>query len=452
MLGAAMNQDDLASYEQRERAYVRQHGRRAVVDGFVDDATKIYVDLDLSSHLGFHRGGAPLSALLLLYEQTVVYVPPSSRQSIEYRMGMSWDHILMLIERGSIQPIIGHPLHYAGKGYFDDLMTFHPPSIWARGDELARRFAHGDEYWALARRIVPIDEMCAQPWIRAKWRRHFPRVSAENLAERIRTEIYTNFVDLCIYGYEPIACDLVALADRGWAARRILELSELLTYPTLMGLGGTANYGLSAASAIEAALQRGYIGSPDIRFLGPEVDILLNGLAIKVPTDLDPDLVVQFHQDGMASKLWRSLEELELLVAEEVAPPEDELVESAVTAQRAVETTMREIRSVGYGAMRSKAERIVRPWTDMTLKIGSAAALAAATHAPLGNDWMSAGIAGASGSSLLAVLKKFDDVTAAVERRVVDFIAERRTSKLATQMWWLAKWRQEVLNKSSRRP
>jgi hypothetical protein len=445
-----MHIDDLATYEERERDFVRLNGAKAVADGFVNDATKIYCDQGMSSRLAFCRSGAPLAALLLLYEETVVYIPPSTKEAIEARLRLNWEDMLMLVDRGCIRPIIGHPLHYARKAHFNDLLSFKPPSVWARGDELARRFASGDEYWALAREVVPIEEMSAEPWIQAKWRKHFPNLSSRSLLGRIQTEIYTNFVDLCIYGYEPIARDLAALPDRAWGARRILELSELLTYPTLMGLGGTANYGLATASAVEEAMRHEYLGNPDIRVLGPEIDILLEGLAINVPTDLDPELVVQFHEDGMAHRLWRSLEELELQVAETRTRRMDALVDSAVTAEQIVQSTMREVKSIGYGARRARTEKLVRPWTDLSLKVGSAAALAAAARAPLGNDWMNAALAGVGATSLLAALKKFDDITAAVEGRVVDLIAERRTSKLATQLWWLSDWRRRQQGISTR--
>jgi hypothetical protein len=81
---------------------------------------------------------------------------------------------------------------------------------------------------------------------------------------------------------------------------------------------------------------------------------------------------------------------------------------------------MREVKSIGYGARRARTQKIVRPWTDLSLKAGSAAALAVAARAPLGNDWMNAALAGVGVTSLLVALKKFDDITVAIEGEAWD--------------------------------
>jgi hypothetical protein len=439
-----MKTDDLLAYEERERAFVRANGDRAVTNGFVTDTRCIYSDRRLPGSLAFHRSGAPLAALLLLYEKTVVYIPPTTRDKIEARIGFPWSDLLTLVDRGCIQPIIGHPAHYARKPFFDDLLSFDPPSVWARGDELARRFANADEYWAMTPSVLPLPQMCAVKWVRAKFRRHFPSLSEKSLSERIATELCTNFVDLCIYGYEPLARDIAGLSDHDWSARRILEISELLTYPTLMGLGGTANYGLASSAAIDEAISAGQLSTTDVREIPPEAQILLDGLSINVPSNLNADLVVQFHHDGMAKPLWHALEELETQVAAS-AGESGSLVDSAVVAERLMNATMRELRGVGFRRQIGQSQRQL-PWVDLTVKVGAAALLTVATHAPIGSDWMTDALAGAQFAGTLYALKFADRITARVERRVSEAITARTSSRLATQLWWLTEWRRGAVH------
>ncbi|WP_410628185.1 hypothetical protein [Amycolatopsis sp. cmx-8-4] len=440
-----MKIDDLLRYEETERDYVRTHGHRAVFDGFVSDATKIYADRLVPDRLGFHRAGAPLSALLLLYEQTVVYVPPTSKEVVQQRLGMKWDQFLALVERGCVQPIIGHPSHYARKAHINDLFSFKPPSVWARGDELARRFANADEHWEVAQRVLPLEEMVREAWVHAKYKKHFPHLTEKNLRERIATEICTNYVDLCIYGYEPIATGLATLPDRAWSVRRLLEASELLTYPTLMGLGGTPNYGISAPVAVAEAAGSEYLCLPEIRQFGPEVQLLLEGLALQVPTTMDVDTLVQFHQDGMARHLWSALQNLEYRVATAQATELDELVDSAVVAEQIIQSTLQDVRGVTFGSLRSAARRRVHPWTDLTVKLGSTLGVTAAAHGPLGLDWLNAALAGAQFAGLMFAFKGYDRLTAAAEKRLVEHLMRRKTSSLAVQLWWLSNWQHRQL-------
>src|SRR4051812_30044591 len=178
------------------------------------------------------------------------------------------------------------------------------------------------------------------------------------------------------------------MSDPGWSARRLLEISELLTYPTLMGLGGTANYSLSSAGAIEEAARHQYTGRAEFRSVGPEAHLLLDGLSISTPSHLDADLITQFHRDGMSRRLWQALEKLETQVAEVELSAIDQLVDSAVIAEDIVRSTMREVQGVGYQARQSETRRRIQPWTDLTVKLGSTMAITVAAHAPLGLDWV----------------------------------------------------------------
>lgn len=436
-----MKRGDLEEYEERERSYVRSVGHRAMLGDFVGNASEIYANVRKSRRRAFHRSGSPLSALLLLYQQTVVYIPPASKKLIESRLGLKWDDLLELAERGCLQPVIGHPTHYAKKGHFDELLELGPPSVWARGDELARGFAGADEYWDIARALLPLEAMVQVPWLRQKYAAHFPRLGAQDLSERIEIELCTNFVDLCIYGYEPLARDLGALPDHDWSTRRILEVSELLTYPTLMGMGGTPNYGLSTDGAVRVAERHQYLGRVQYRELGVEAPILLEGLSISVPDQMGPSDVVQFHKDGMADHLWKALSALEHEVVVAQKESMGGLLDAAATAQEIVQQTLREVRGVVYGSERSRIHQSILPQVDLTMKVGSAVALTLAAHGPLGLDWTSAILGGTGAAGTLWAIKKFDSATARVEESLAERIASRGSSRLASQLWWLSGWK-----------
>ncbi|TCO41039.1 hypothetical protein EV646_116130 [Kribbella antiqua] len=415
------------------------------MDGVVTDARRLYKDVHLPERVGFARSGSPLTALLLLYEATVVYFPPAGKADLERRFGAEWNDLLELVELGSIKPIIGHPTHYARKGHFDDLFSFRPPSVWARGDELARRFADADSYWDQARAVLPISEMLQLAWVRRKFRKHFPSLSQKKLSERIEIELITNFVDLCIYGWSPLAHRLAGLPNVSHGARRILELSEILTYPTLIGMGGTPNYGLKTMTAIQSAVDEPVLLGLDRserRLVDESARLLVDGLDLSFPSSLDLSLVAQFHEDGMSRRLWRAMEALESEVSAAEIMVTDGLVDRAVIAEEILTGTLREVQGPGLRAARARTSRRSRAWTDFTIKIGSAAALSTAS-AVLGQDWLTALASGAAGVTVLWPTKVFDRSIDKVEKEIIDAVTERRAGAFATQLWWLSNWRRQ---------
>lgn len=438
-----MNLSTLEAYEDSEREYVRSVGAKAAPNGYVSEGSRIYSDQGLPKRLGFHRHGAPLNALVFLYESTVVYVPPTTKHRIEMRLGMDWDDFVSLSHSRQVQPVIGHPSHYARRPHFDALFEVRPPSVWARGDELAHSFAGARDYWAKAMTDVPAEAMAKVPWLRNKFQRHFPSLRGVALEERIAVEIRTNYVDLCIYGFEPLAQELASALDLSWSARRILEISELITYPTLMGMGGMPNYGLEDATAIECASQ-GFLltGSTRTRTLGPELSILTTGLNLTVPDHVSAHTVEQFHGDGMSDRLWKALAALETRVAQSVQDPDD-LSEVSETAATIVRESLTEIADAPSRLDRRRYSGRVHHATDFTVKMGSAAALTVATHSVLGLDWGQSLLGGAGLAQTLWSLAGFQGSLAETDRKVGDMLARRRAGELATQLWWLSDWRKK---------
>jgi hypothetical protein len=312
--------------------------------------------------------------------------------------------------------------------------------VWARGDELARRFAGADGYWDIARAELSTMEMVGASWIRKKFKKQFPNVSEPSLTERIEIELITNFVDLCIYGWEPIAMDLARDPNRDYAARRILELSELLTYPTLMGMGGTPNYGFASDLAISRLTGRPH-GPGPARHVGDLASLLVDGLDLRFPQSIDTDLVAQFHSDSMATRLWAALEALEDSLLEDerhatTAP------DAAARAERTLLDTLREVRGPGLRDNRRRADRGAQTWVDLTMKVGTAAGLTVCSGA-LGIDWVAAAGLGTGVTGILPT-RVWDGSSQRVEEAIRDRLMVRRSGALATQVWWLSDWRKRL--------
>jgi hypothetical protein len=213
------------------------------------------------------------------------------------------------------------------------------------------------------------------------------------LRERIAIEIQTNFVDLRIFGCEPLA-RAYANHFESKSARRLLELSELLTYSSLMGMGGTPNHGLKSIQAITATQEAPLnvnVGRP----IGPEAKVLTDGMRLGVP-DLSGADIIQFHGDGMSRVLWKALEQLEREVADASPATLDDVAE------------------------------------------------ASAAHGALGLDWVQSTLAGIQGAGGLWALRVFDKATRELEWLVANEVTGRRAGRRAVQLWWLDEWRRSL--------
>lgn len=341
-------------YEEFEREKARSYASTAIKNGFVHHAERIYSDIIKSKRLAFYRNGVPLMPLLFLYQQVVVYIPPCSKDEIFTRFSVSWDTLLGLIDSGLVIPIIGHPEHYADQSYFRELFERNPASVWARGDTLGIEYAHGNDYWKDAHKLIFPEDYLQDTFIVDKYKRHFPGLSKDELVKRIDTEIKTNYVDLCIYGYEDVAKELLKEEYINTGFRTIFELSERLVYPSLMGLGGIPNYGLNKPHFSRIAKLKKI---PDMIEHGPELSILTDGLLLTIPESFTPKIAVEFHKDDMAKKLWAALDSLQDTVASKEIFDSD-IAKRAIDAKKIVEQALKEINSVLYQSKRAKAKKI----------------------------------------------------------------------------------------------
>lgn len=428
------SEDWFRDYERRERQATHQYASRAMKGDYVGNAQVIYQDRKLRKRLGFHRSGAPLSALLFLYE----YVPPAAKQTLRDRFDMPWSAFVALAERRCIVPIIGHPIHYHGQKHFEALFDTSPVSVWARGDELALEYAGGREYWAKVDYDHPAGTLAVDPLLEAKYRRHFPGMDEKRLAERIEQEVKTNFVDLCIYGFEPLASSLLSPEAGSGGTRKLMELSELITYPSLMGMGGAPNFGLSSANAARLAADAPRL-RPAPRRVGPEAAVLVNGLELAAPSHVDPDLVIDFHKDSMSSTLWRALDALEDRL--DVAPSgEDDLAARAEHAQTLLGEALREVNGAGYILTQHRSLDHVNSAVKFTMKLSPLLPLATFFWSPFDQEMLDAGVSAASAVASFAAIQKRNAIADSVERQLAHHLSSRRLDKMTAQLWWLSKW------------
>ena len=398
-------------YEADERSIARKYAAKAMSKGIVTRAERIYSDIHKSRRLAYYRQGVPLLPLLFLYEQVVVYIPPCSQEEIKKRFEVSWDVLIKLIKSNLIIPIIGHPPYYVDQPYLKELFDYKPASVWARGDELALEFANGREYWKHADMLTTPAHYFSDFTIIEKFKRQFPELTNTELAKRIDNEVKTNYVDLCIFGYENLATSLLMEDCRKWGARAIIDFSEKIVYPSLIGLGGTPNYALNKATY---SLPQSIKITPE-KAIGPELSILTDGLSLTIDERFTPDIAIQFHKDAMSKALWNALEALENAVAEK-GVSKDDLINRAHAATEIVTKTVRELNGAYYQIMKSKTYRTTGEITDFLFKVVSIIPLL---------------------SSFEKMLERESAIKAA---GFIEKAFAKKTPAIANQLWKLNEW------------
>lgn len=426
------------AYERRERQTTHQYAPRAMNGDHVENAELIYQDRKLSKRLGFHRSGAPLSALLFLYEQVVVYVPPAAKQTLRARFNMPWSTFVKLAQRRCVVPIVGHPIHYHGHKHFEALFDTNPVSVWARGDELALEYAGGRDYWAKVEKDHPAGTLAIDPLLTAKYRRVFAGMDEAHLAARVEHEVKTNFVDLCIYGYEPLATALLSPEAGTAGSRKLVELSELITYPSLMGMGGAPNYGLGSANAARMVSDAPRL-RPLPRRVGPEAAVLVEGLALATPSHIDPQLVIDFHKDSMSSTLWGALDALEDKLVPD-GPGPDDLAERAERAQHLLGEALREVNGAGLILSHHRSLGRINDVVRLTMKLSPVIPLATFFWSPFDQQMLDAGVSVAGAAVSGAAIWKSNAIADTIERKLAHHLSSRRLDKMTAQLWWLSEW------------
>lgn len=425
-------------YERREREIANKFAPKAMAGDFVKNAQELYRDRTLSTRVAFHRSGAPLSALLFLYEQVVVYVPPATKETLRARLGIAWDDFVALTEKRCIIPVIGKPANYARQKHFGALFELAPASVWARGDELALEFANGHDYWSKVNHDHPSGSLPVDPLTKAKYRQHFPLLESAALERRIDHEIRTNYVDLCIYGFEPLADFLLSPGAGADGTRKLLQISELVTYPSLMGMGGTPNYGLESGNAASMAMAAPQL-RPALRHVGPEAALLVEGLSLATPAHIDPRLVIDFHKDSMAATLWDALGALETKLDASYADADD-LVARADSARFAINEALREVNGAGYILRNKKALDRFDNLARFTVKLSPLLPLATLIWSPFDQQLLDGAVHMVGVVGAAASYHHRNAIANTLQLQLAHHLSSRQLDGMATQLWWLTKW------------
>lgn len=339
----------------------------------------LYPDLSLPASVGYTRLGVPLLPMTLLYERLVVYVPPVDSRALQARWGMAYNDFLRLVDAGIVQPLIGRVTDYTGK-QFRLLLEAGPPvpSVWTRGLTL---LGECDLDWTLRPESyrLDFDELAMQPSLLTKYRKHFPRLTQTALHERIKAELLTNLADLALFGEHDLL-DEIQRADGSVPsddlARTILLLSEVRAYPTLFGLGGTANYDKRYIAALPNIGDdiRWAMSQPNSRHLSQDtLSALLRNIGFDV-SKLTVDQVLEFHTTPDARTLRRTLQRFEVQAQKTVSttgvPPDlDPVLAEAQELDRLLQAVNKQTSNT---MLRRKYDRAVTA-TSWSLQIGGLA-------------------------------------------------------------------------------
>lgn len=434
-----MNKEELLAYEERERDSIRSSAHLVVRSGYISDIGAMYPDLWLPAARGFQRPNAPLSLLCFLYPTTLVYIPPTSRELLEARLGIDIDSFVELSDRRIVQPLIGHPTYYADMPHLDPILKRNPPSVWARGTSVLDYMGQA-EYFDEANRRLAIEPMTRLALARQKWTPQYPSSSEDLLTRQIKLEIATLYVDLCAFGYADVAREIAMESDLDLALRKLLVANEILVYPLLMGVGGTPNYGIEGPPMSLGPAQEAFVRRLELKVQGPRarkisasLKLILNGIQCDFPKFVDADIVVAFHKADLSKRVWAAFEELEAELKKQhalEAADFESLAEKTESARKLVEEACKTASDLSYALEKEAARGNIR-WILLAASAG--AGLAGGLLA--GNIIAAASLAiGVLGVSKLSVYES-------VQEWAVEKFVSRKFHPLVGQLWWLQQWR-----------
>lgn len=338
--------DELA---ENERAEVVRSAGRVVRKGRVQGPDDIYPDIKRPSALGFTRQGVPLLPMALLYERLVVYVPPSNRRALQARWRLTYEDFLKLVESDLVQPLVGH-IHDYTAPHFDPLFDGGAvvPSVWTRGVTLLATLGLEDTLKPETYSF-DFDLLASQPSLVTKFKRHFPSYDAARLHERIKSELLTNLADLALFGESELVDALQRTAPSlppDELARSLLLLSEVRTYPTLFGLGGTANYDARYVEHLPMLgqdLEWALHSSQSRQLSVGQYESILGGIGLDVET-LTVDNVIDFHSSNDAKLLRKAIAAFEHQAhAIASSPRRDHDIDPVLAEALEVERILREV-------------------------------------------------------------------------------------------------------------
>lgn len=363
----------LAAYDDDEGTLVLSQCAVAISRGHIELPSDLYPDLPVVKCTAYTRTPLPLSFLVFLYDRTIIFVPPASREDLEQRWGMSFEAVVTLARAGILQPIIRQAVDY-GAPHFEPLLETRPPALFSRGVSLLDRLGLGNTL-VENECPLPVSDIARLPALRRKYQTYYPQLTSEELTERIKREVLVNYADLWIFGEGELADSLQHFKDAHEIAQRLFLANEVRTYPTLFGMGGTANYDrefLSSESSIFAGLDFAR-NKKEARIIPDSLPLLLTGLNINV-REVGAETVIQFHQSGYGEKLRNAMSYFESKAhkvnkVKGESLTRQELLDVASDLQRIITAAAKELSSPQFARQARRLENATR----LTLRVGSPA-------------------------------------------------------------------------------
>jgi hypothetical protein len=335
MIDDPLKLDFLLGFEAEESRRASERVSRTVSDGVVTNIRALYDDriyIPDGCTPAFHRNGTPLYALPFIARRIVAFFSPKKQAAVEHDLRTPWPVALELARAGILFPIVAWPKDYGSeetaylRPLFDSTVRT-TVSMPVRGYKMVDLMG-ANRFFEQARRDSRLSELATLPQLKEKWATQFPTAafSDDRLKSRVLTELHNNFVDLCIYGYEEVAMAAIEEPDPTIRAQTLLQSSELLTYPSLIGLDGRAQYRMNTRKANDFLV-------PEIepRFVNlPVVQAILDGIDLNL-VDLvqTPSRYIQavqrVHEAGIVEEIERLHDRLVELIGEASDVEDDRL-------------------------------------------------------------------------------------------------------------------------------
>lgn len=334
-----IKKSELDAYGELER-HVGQKIAGKLLDPYhtIQDATAIYPEYALREPFGLHRPGVNLGALLFLYRQVVVYVPPMTRSEFPQRFGITYEVFLELSnprdEMGRfIFPVLNHPRKYRDALYRDqlgDLLRRMPPT-WERWHS-ALNVAGARRWFDEADVRFHYPGMWSLPDLRDMWRNRLKTNSEAVVSREIKQQIRNNYTDLCLVNRGDMANDIATLShsDPVLAVNDLWYSSDLYAYPWIMGAGGYANVRAHGAARVVRSGQRDMarVVPREMQYFDTGVvEAMLEGLRFHaIPRVFRLQFLEQWHCSSQAEKARQAFKKLlEIARAGQRTPDLEEL-------------------------------------------------------------------------------------------------------------------------------
>lgn len=245
-----MNKDFFAEYKFLEHEKAKLISGSLLNDKHVLTSPKdLYPEYKITDSVAFHRPGVNIGALLFLYRQVVVYVPPIAKEKFSEKFGIDYYTFIELCKPidnapSFILPILNHPKHYAKNNLnheLKELLELKPPT-WERWHKVLE-ITGGTKWFDLADRTLNYKKLYSFPEYRNYWKTKLKNDNDSYISREIKQQIKNNFTDLCLIGLEDQALEIAETSHKhpDFAINDLMYSADTFAYPKIMGANGYAN-------------------------------------------------------------------------------------------------------------------------------------------------------------------------------------------------------------------